>query len=107
MAWLNMPPVAALATDAIAKAEAEAAAVMAEIQAALDRSKSRDAAPTVQPFTPRAGADNTDDRSDEEQEAARLEWLQYFMNVKDWAGAATMAITEKEVKELEAARKKG
>ena len=97
-----------VATDAIKKAEAEAEAVMAEINAAIERSKSRQqAAPTVQPFTPRGQPDDTDTRSDEEQESARKEWLAFFMATKDWAGAATMVITKEEVLALEEARKQG
>ena len=101
-----MPPVP-LATDAIKKAEAGAEAAMAEINAAIERSKNRDNKPKVQPFTPRGVPDEADTRSDEEQEAARLEWLAFFMATKDWDGAATMAITEAEVKELERQRKSG
>lgn len=89
----------------IGEAQAEADALLKEIEDAMKRSQVRGSQPSQPPPTPRGGkVAEEDTRSDKEQEQARLEWLEYFMQSKDWEGAGTMVVTDEEKKAIEIGR---
>lgn len=94
-----------MASEAIKKAEEEALKAQAEIDAILARAGAK---PAVAPPTPRGQvATVVDTRSDEEQEAARVEWFHHYLEVKDWDGAQSMAVSDADLAQIAAAKKRG